>query len=87
MYIRLSQKICNVRHNLAAFGDFQSLEDDKPHETESFLTFLPVLEHNLRIPAYRPTWPCLIIKVLAVIENFLKHLFTWLWSIAPLPFA
>ena len=37
-----------------------------------FTRFAPGLEHNLRIHSFRPSWPCLIVKVFATLAKFLE---------------
>ena len=46
------------------------------------------LEYGFKIHGFRPTWPCLMVKVLATqVKFFFNHLVTLLWSIASLPFT
>ena len=49
--------------------------------------FASSFKNSFGINTFRPSWHCLIVKVMQLEQNFLNHLVTLRWSTAPSPFT
>ena len=49
-----------------------SLDSEIPSSPDTLHVYLYHLDHSLGIRAFKPIWPCLIVKILAIQEKFLE---------------